>query len=159
MTDSSEIGFRQATRQDFPALLRMMRKLAEHPPALPFDESQVCAALEEFLAHPELGRIWLIATPELVAGYVILTMGYSFEFRGRDGFIDELYIEPEYRRRGWGRRAMDFVGDRAKELGVNALHLEVDRENEAAQELYRRAGYEGHGNRYLMTKWLRRGSR
>jgi ribosomal protein S18 acetylase RimI-like enzyme len=85
---------------------------------------------------------------------VILTLGYSFEFRGRDAFVDELYIEPEFRRRGLGRRAMEFLEERARALGVNAVHLEVDRGNDAAAELYRRAGYADQG-RFLMTKWLR----
>ena len=85
---------------------------------------------------------------------MILTLGYSFEFRGRDAFIDELYIEPEFRRRGLGRRALEFVEEKARALGVNALHLEVDRGNDPAMELYRRTGYENHGRR-LLTKWLR----
>jgi ribosomal protein S18 acetylase RimI-like enzyme len=33
------------------------------------------------------------------------------------------------------------------------MHLEVSPDNQAALELYRRAGYADHG-RYLMTKWL-----
>jgi ribosomal protein S18 acetylase RimI-like enzyme len=39
-------------------------------------------------------------------------------------------------------------------LGVNAIHLEVDRGNDAAFELYRRTGYEDH-HRFLMTKRLK----
>lgn len=137
-----------------PLLLSMMRRLAEHPPAVPFHEGEVRAALKKFLAHPEFGRSWLISSRGRVAGYVILTLGYSFEFRGRDAFVDELYIEPKSRRKGLGRRALEFAEARARELGVNALHLEVDRGNDAAAELYRRAGYASHGRR-LMTKWLR----
>ena len=38
-------------------------------------------------------------------------------------------------------------------MGVNAIHLEVDRGNDPACELYRRAGYQDH-DRFLMTKWL-----
>ena len=87
---------------------------------------------------------------------MVLTVSFSFEYRGHDAFIDELYIAEEYRGRGIGRRAMDFVENVARELGVNAMHLEVSRENEAALELYRRTGYVDH-DRYLMTKWLERG--
>jgi len=50
---------------------------------------------------------------------------------------------------------MEFVEQRAQELGVTAIHLEVDRGNKPAQGLYRRTGYVDH-DRYLMTKWLRR---
>ena len=131
-----------------------MRRLAGHPPAIPFDEAEVRPALERFLAHAELGQAWLLWLSEKPAGYVILTLGYSFEYRGRDAFVDELYIEPEFRRMGLGRSAMKFVEKKARELGVNAVHLEVDRSNDAAAELYRRAGYADHG-RHLMTKWLR----
>jgi ribosomal protein S18 acetylase RimI-like enzyme len=156
VSDPSQISFREATHLDFPALLRLMRKLAEQPPALPFDDRTIGAALHEFVGHSELGRIWLMFLEGRLAGYVILTLGFSFEYRGRDAFIDELYIEPHYRRMGLGRRAMQFVAERAREAGVNALHLEVDAENEAALQLYRRAGYQSHG-RYLMTRWLREG--
>jgi diamine N-acetyltransferase len=137
-----------------PALLRMMRSLAEHAPAIPFDEADVRAALEKFLGDGELGQAWLLWLGEKPAGYVILTFGYSFEFRGRDAFVDELYVEPQFRRMGLGRFAMEFAEKRARELGVNAVHLEVDRSNDDAGELYRRAGYADTG-RHLMTKWLR----
>jgi ribosomal protein S18 acetylase RimI-like enzyme len=154
VNSGAAVEIREARAQDLPAVLRMMRSLAEQPPALPFGEGEVRAALETFLAHAELGQAWLLWLGERPAGYVILTLGYSFEFRGRDAFIDELYIEPEFRRRGLGRHAMEFVEERARALGVNALHLEVDRGNDPAVELYRRTGYADHG-RHLMTKWLR----
>lgn len=148
------VEIREARAADVPALLRMMRKLAEQPPVIPFEEDKVRAALEKFLGDAELGQAWLLWAGEKPAGYVILTLGYSFEFRGRDAFVDELYIEAEFRRMGLGRRAMEFLEERARELGVNAVHLEVDRGNDAAAELYRRSGYADQG-RFLMTKWLR----
>jgi diamine N-acetyltransferase len=33
------------------------------------------------------------------------------------------------------------------------MHLEVDRANTRAQEVYRKAGYKDH-DRFLWTKWL-----
>jgi hypothetical protein len=39
----------ETTARDLPALLRMMRSLAEQPPAIPFDEGEVRAAFEHFL--------------------------------------------------------------------------------------------------------------
>jgi len=138
-------------------LLSMMRRLAEQPPSLPFDEDEVRVPLKMFLARPELGRAWLIQHQETTVGYVILTLSFSFEYRGVDAFIDELYIEPQWRRMGFGRQAMQQVESHARGLGVHALHLEVDRGNDAAMELYRRAGYADH-RRHLMTKWLVRRS-
>jgi ribosomal protein S18 acetylase RimI-like enzyme len=151
----TDVQFRPAVPEDESALLRMMRNLAEQEPgAYYFDEPVVREVLRKFLASPDLGHAWVFFDRETPVGYIVLTFGCSFEYHGRDSFIDELYIEPQYRRQGIGRRAMQFVEERARELGVNAIHLEVDQGNDPAAELYRRAGYDDH-SRFLMTKWLK----
>jgi ribosomal protein S18 acetylase RimI-like enzyme len=132
----------------------MMRKLAEQEPgAYYFDEPVVRKALHDFLANPEFGKAWIFSERVASVGYVVLTLGYSFEYHGREAFVDELYVEPQFRKQGIGRRAMQFVEDRAREMGVHVIHLEVDHGNDPALELYQRAGYQDH-HRYLMTKWL-----
>jgi ribosomal protein S18 acetylase RimI-like enzyme len=153
----SGVIFRPAALADEQTLLRMMRNLAEQEPgAYFFDEPVVREVLRRFLATPELGQAWVFFDGEIPVGYIVLTFGYSFEYHGRDSFVDELYIEPQYRRQGIGRRAMEFLEERARDLGVNAIHLEVDQGNDPAAELYRRAGYNDH-SRFLMTKWLKLG--
>jgi GNAT superfamily N-acetyltransferase len=156
VSEPIQLVFRQAKDAALPELLPLMRCLAFQEPARPFDEREVAAAWEQFLSSPEFGRAWLFYVGNELAGYVVLTLGFSFEYRGRDAFIDELYIEEKFRGRGFGRQAMKFVEAQARDLGVNALHLEVDPGNEPALALYRRTGYADHG-RYLMTKWLRGG--
>ncbi len=153
----TELQFREATLQDEAALVPMMRALDEHEPyAIQFDESAVRTAFRQFLALPAFGRVWLLYHGPALIGYIILTIGFSFEFHGHDAFIDELYIAPDHRRRGFGRQAIAFLEQKAREMGVNAVHLEVDRGNDSALELYRRSGYRDHA-RFLMTKGLRGG--
>lgn len=148
------LEFREATLQDEAALLPMMRSLAEQEPGkIIFDEAAARAALRKFISLPTFGRIWLLYEDATLVGYIILTIGFSFEFQGHDAFIDELYIVPDRRRRGYGRQAVAFLEEKAREIGVHAVHLEVDHGNDPALELYLRVGYEDH-NRFLMTKWL-----
>lgn len=155
----SSLEFREAIPGDEAALLPMMRALAKQDPeVIPFNESSARAAFHQFLSLPTFGRIWLLYDRAELIGYIILTVGFSFEFRGHDAFIDELYIIPAHRHRGFGRQAMAFVEQEAGEMGVNAIHLEVDPGNDAALELYRRNGYVDH-DRFLMTKWLKRDSK
>jgi len=150
----ASILFRSAELADEQDLLRMMRALAEQEPgAYFFDEPAVRKALRAFLADSTFGATWVFLDGATPAGYIVLTLGFSFEYHGLDAFIDELYVEPQYRRQGIGRRAVQFVEQRARELGVQALHLEVDPGNDPALELYRRAGYQDH-QRHLMTKRL-----
>lgn len=152
----SSLEFREAISSDEAVLLPMMLALAEQDPeVIPFNESSARAAFHQLLSLPAFGRIWLLYTGADLIGYIILTVGFSFEFRGHDAFIDELYIVPSCRHRGLGRQAMAFVEQEAREMGVNAIHLEVDPRNDPALELYRRSGYRDH-NRFLMTKWLER---
>jgi ribosomal protein S18 acetylase RimI-like enzyme len=151
-----ELAIREATLQDEAELLRMMRLLAEQEPGkIQFDEAAVRVTFRRFLSLPAFGRIWLLCEGNLAIGYIVLTIGFSFEFHGHDGFIDELYIDANFHRRGYGKRAVRFLEEKALEMGVNAIHLEVDQGNDPAFELYRRTGYEAH-DRFLMTKWLNR---
>jgi len=55
-------------------------------------------------------------------GYLILTLGYSVEYGGRDGFIDELYLVPAARGRGVGGKLLEFVLASAAALAIRTLH-------------------------------------
>jgi len=152
------LTIREVTLEDEPDLLRMMRLLAEQEPGkIQFDKTAARATFRRFLTLPAFGRVWLLCEGSLPVGYIVLTIGFSFEFHGHDAFIDELYVDAAFRRRGFGRQAVALLEKKAREMGVNAIHLEVDRGNDPAFELYRRNGYEAH-DRFLMTKWLNRES-
>lgn len=119
----------------------------------PFDKSLTAKNLQEFIADPGLGRLWVIKETQKIIGYMVLTFGYSFEFKGRDAFLDEFYLKEAYRSRGLGSQAIDFALEQAKKLGIQAVHLEVERHNEKGNKLYLSKGFEAH-KRALMTKWL-----
>lgn len=133
-------------------LLEMMREFyrVEH---LRYDEGVARACLAELRESPALGRVFLIREGEAPAGYLVLTFGYSLEFHGRDALVDELYVREAHRGRGLGTAALREAEEVCRAEGIRALHLEVDHANTRAQELYRRAGYRGHG-RHLLTRWL-----
>jgi len=141
-----------AEQADINVILDLMRQFYAHE-KLPFDESTAEDALARLIAETTFGRIWLIKIQEKAIGYVILTLGYSIEFHGRDAFIDEIFIEADYRGKGIGTKVIEFVELQCRESGIHALHLEVERENMSAQNLYRKLGFQDH-DRYLMTKWV-----
>jgi ribosomal protein S18 acetylase RimI-like enzyme len=74
------------------------------------------------------------------------------EYGGRDGFIDDLYLIPEARGRGWGRLVIDFALSEATRLGIRTLHLEVEVNNDPAHSLYRSAGFEETGRRLMRRR-------
>ncbi len=147
-----ETSFRVADTADADALLAMMRELYEHE-RIAFDEPTAGGALAQLLADDSCGIAHLILLGGEVAGYLVITFGFSLEFGGRDAFVDELFIKDEFRGHGAGKEALRFAAEACRARGIRALHLEVERANEGAQGLYRRAGFVDH-DRYLLTKWL-----
>jgi ribosomal protein S18 acetylase RimI-like enzyme len=117
-----------------------------------FDDAVARAALAALLARAELGRVYRIERGGETAGYVALTFGWSLEWGGRDAFVDEIWVEPAHRQRGLGRAALRALMDEARGLGVRALHLEVEAENEAGQALYRSEGFSGSERRLLSRR-------
>jgi ribosomal protein S18 acetylase RimI-like enzyme len=151
--NNSKVIFRQAEPDDLNAALELMRQYYSQEGYAVQNESASAALRDFILSQPQHGRIWLIEENHTALGYVILTLGFSLEYLGRDAFIDELYVVPEARGRGLGAQAIQLAESAAQELGVRALHLEVEKSKRTALELYRRRGFEDH-DRFLMTKTL-----
>lgn len=108
-------------------------------------------AVAGLLADDRLGVVFAISEDGAWAGYAALTWGYSIEFRGRDAFIDELYLREPYRGRGIGSRVLEAIRDHAAAMGIRALHLEVDPDNEPARSAYARFGFEARDRFCLMS--------
>ncbi|GAA0732073.1 hypothetical protein GCM10009430_44910 [Aquimarina litoralis] len=109
--------------------------------------------LLEFTSNESLGRLYVIKLQQQTIGYLVLAFGFSFEYKGRDAFIDEFYIKPAYRNKGIGGSTLDFIASESKKLGIQALHLEVEPHNVHANKLYLSKGYRSN-NRKLMTKTI-----
>jgi GNAT superfamily N-acetyltransferase len=150
-------SFRLATENDADHLLAMMREYYAYD-GHAIDPTPGRVALLAFLREPSLGRAWLVCDESMLVGYLVLTLGYSLEYLGRDAFRDEFYLRESHRGRGWGSRALAFAEEEARKLDVRSIHLEVVRQNTGAKEVYRKSGYLDHDH-YLMSKWIEPGFR
>jgi GNAT superfamily N-acetyltransferase len=144
--------FRLAEHADLEVLLDFVREYYEFD-GHPYDRDALRVALGGLLGELSLGRIWLICHGDAPVGYIVLTLSYSIEYRGRNAFVDELYIRESHRRHGIGTRAFAFLEDACRALDVRALHLEVERHNAGTQRFYRAVGFYDE-DRYLMTRLI-----
>ena len=119
------------------------------------DEAVIESAVREGLANPAHFRAWILRVDDRDAGYVSITIGFAIEAGGRDAFIDELYLEPWARGRGFGRQILDFCQTFCIEDGIRKLNLEVETHNARARRLYADWGFLEH-DRFLMTKFVNR---
>ncbi len=141
-----------AEATDMEVLVVFMRAFYAHE-SLHFDEPAARHAMQLLLGNPFFGRLFLLEWDGEKVGYTVLTFGFSLEFHGRDAFVDELYIGENHRGRGIGKQTLDFLAEVCRAEGIAALHLEVERANTIAQEVYRKQGFKDH-DRYLLTKWI-----
>lgn len=118
------------------------------------DETQRREALSPLLKGEPYGAIYLIGPTRAPVGYVVITFGWSVEFGGLDAFIDEFYIRPGVRGRGMGTDVLTALPNALAQAGVKAVHLEVERDNDTAQRLYMRAGFDRRDRYMLMSRKL-----
>lgn len=104
---------------------------------------------ETFIDNERLGQCWLIVYDGMIAGYVILTYIFSFEYKGKIAFLDELYIKQNTRGKGIGKAALEFIRNKAVEKDLKIIYLEIEPHNEVAKKLYLSNDFIVH-NRQIM---------
>jgi GNAT superfamily N-acetyltransferase len=144
--------FKIADASDVELIVELMREFyaIEH---LKFDEGAARRALGQILHDRRFGFIHVIRVDGAAAGYLVLTLGFSLEFGGRDALVDEIYLRENFRGRGIAKASLELAESLCRQEGIRARHLEVDRVNTRAQAVYRQAGFRDH-DRYLLTKCL-----
>lgn len=139
------LEIRSATPADIPALVALMTTFYAES-NFPLPSGPATRAFEALLADPSLGGVWLAECDGAAVGHAVLTIGFSMEYGGLRGVIDDLYVRPESRGQGAGGRLLDALRAAATARGVRSLHVEVGPDNARARRLYERAGYSESGH-------------
>lgn len=142
----------KASLQDVPTLIELAPQYYAYD-GHDFNLAAYQKALVKLLQNPDYGTVALVYTGSFPIGYIIVCYGYSLEFGGRDAYIDEVFLLQEYRGKGLGKEAINFVEEECRKVGIQAIHLEVQHSNKSAYQFYQHIGFEDH-NRHLMTKKL-----
>ncbi|MBI6629793.1 GNAT family N-acetyltransferase [Pontibaca salina] len=120
----------------------------------PRDQDQRRAALMPLLDGVPHGAIYLIGPARAPMGYVVVSFGWSLELGGMDGRIDQIYLRRAVRRRGIATEVLTTLPTALANAGVKALHLKVDRDNEAAMRLAAKAKFMSRDDIAFMSKFL-----
>jgi GNAT superfamily N-acetyltransferase len=123
-------------------------QLKEHGITTPADDLR--SVTQSVVADPRYGFIVLASTVEAgPVGIAYASCLLSLEHGGISGWLEELYVLPEWRGRGIGSRLVAEVITRAKELGWRAIDLEVDAGHQRAISLYLRHQFQLHSRTRL----------
>jgi GNAT superfamily N-acetyltransferase len=147
----NRLTIRRAVAGDADTVVRLARAFHQED-SHPLSPAGVAALLQMLKPGFGEGEVFLAAFDGEICGYGILCYGYSIEYAGRDAFLDDVYILPAFRSRGFGAALVEVLEERARAAGCGALHLEVMSGNRA-EKWYRRLGYGNRGSK-LLTKPL-----
>ena len=130
---------------DFDKILDMMLvfyasdALLIHP-----EESVLRKTLADAIEAGPYVEGFVFCQEEEPVGYGMIAKSYSTEMGGHCVWIEDIYIQPEFRGQGLGTSFLRFVEDRYRNWAVR-LRLEAEEENEKAMSVYHSAGYETLG--------------
>lgn len=83
---------------------------------------------------------YLYLHKDQVAGYCLLSFTYSNESGGLVMLIEELYVSPNFQRRGIGSKFLNFLENEYRDK-VALMRLEVVKTNQTARQLYYKKGF------------------
>ncbi len=106
-------------------------------------DNSILASVERLLESTDteflLGAPDEDAPPAAVAQ---LRFRHSVWMAAPDCWLEDLYVQPQARRRGVARALVDLTLERARARGCRRVELDVTEDNRAALDLYRQAGFD-----------------
>ena len=130
---------RPAVRTDAALILRFIRELAEYEGLL--DEVQADErAIEGSIFDRREAEVVIAEHDGAPVGFALFFHNYS-TFLGRHGiYIEDLYVRPEHRGKGCGRRLLAHLADLAVRRGCGRLEWWVLDVNRPAIDFYESLG-------------------
>ena len=148
------MNVRPAASNDIPPLLALVRRYWEFEAIAGFAALRVELVLQQLLAEPRLGAIWVAESDARLVGYLIAVLVLSVEHQGLMGEIDEFFVVPEARSRGVGRQLLAAAETALAARGCVRLQLQLQVANSEARAFYQRRGYTARAGYELLDKPL-----
>jgi GNAT superfamily N-acetyltransferase len=140
---AARVAVRPATRDDVPLILGFIRELAAYEKLLgevEATEDSLRQTLFPAGADSPAAHVLIGEAGGVPAGFAIYFFNYS-TFLARPGlYLEDLFVKPEFRRKGVGRALLDDLALLARTRGCGRMEWSVLDWNEPAIEFYRRIG-------------------
>jgi GNAT superfamily N-acetyltransferase len=135
-----KLEIRPARRSDVPIILELIRALATYERA-PDEVTATENGLTEVLfGEKPAAEVLLAFENETAVGFAVFFHNFS-TWLGRPGlYLEDLFVRPEDRGKGYGRALLIALAKTARERGCGRMEWAVLDWNESAIEFYRKLG-------------------
>lgn len=131
---------RFATEDDVPLILRFIRELAEYERLAHAVVATEDSIRRTLFGNPRFAEVLIGEADGEPAGFALFFHNYS-TFLGQPGiYLEDLYVRPELRGRGYGRQLLARLAEVARERNCGRLEWAVLNWNEDAIRFYRSLG-------------------
>ena len=136
------LSIRQANIQDCPLILKFIRELADYEKLLHEVVADVAALESSLFGDKPHAEVVIAEHQGQPLGFALFFHNYS-TFLGRPGlYLEDLYIQPEMRGRGFGKTLLAYLANLALERNCGRLEWWVLDWNQSAIDFYRSLGAE-----------------
>ena len=153
---NADIQYRDAAPADAAAIIDFQLAMARETEDLDLDRDILTRGVHALFADPGLGRYYVAEANGQVIASLMITYEWSDWRNGMVWWIQSVYVDPDWRRRGVYAGLYTHVRAMVEELpAVRGIRLYVDRRNTSAQHVYARLGM--NGEHYQVFEWMKSG--
>lgn len=151
---SDDVRIRPADLKDIDVIVDFNRRLARETEDRELNVNIVHNGVSGLLKSSQRGRYFVAEIAGRIVGQIMLTSEWSDWRNGEIWWIQSVYVDADFRRRGLYRRMHEHVRDLAKSKpGVVGIRLYVEEHNRTAQETYAKVGMRPEGYIVLAEIW------
>ncbi|MFT3681266.1 MAG: GNAT family N-acetyltransferase [Ferruginibacter sp.] len=130
------ITIRKATAADIPAVYSLIKEFA----AFQKTPEKVVITPEQMKGDKDLFQCNVAETADKkIIGFASYFFAY-YSWSGKAVYLDDLYVQPAYRKQGIGKKLLRHVFSLAKETHCKKVRWQVSKWNNAAIEFYKSMG-------------------
>jgi ribosomal protein S18 acetylase RimI-like enzyme len=148
--EEAEMKIRKATKKYLKEISKLfLTESAKKPYEQKCNERTAFKKVKELFSKED---IFIVVSEEKIIGFI--TLEVRLGSRGKKVYIDELWLEADYRGKGIGKRLIKFVEAAYLKKGIKSIYLISDKRSRAFG-FYKKLRYKADPNDVLMAKRLR----
>ena len=130
---------RKIRQEDREIVINMMRRFYNSPALITNGSEEIFASnVDNCLSNSPYLEGYVFTVVGKVIGYGMLAKSFSTEFGGECIWIEDIYLEEEYRGQGIGSKFIHYVKDTYSD---KVLRLEAESDNAKAIATYEKNGF------------------
>ena len=134
-----DFEIKKITREDKKIVIDMMRNFYSSPALLTNGSEKIFESnLENCLKNSPYLEGFVFVAENKIVGYGMLAKSFSTEFGGECVWIEDIYLEKNFRGQGFGTKFIQYV---KKNYPEKILRLEAEKENLNAIAVYKKFGF------------------